>query len=186
MRIISGEFKGRKIEGFNLEGTRPTMERVKESLFAMIQERIRESKCLDLFAGSGNLGLEAISQGAKYTCLVDCNKKAFQTIKNNIINLDVESRVKVLNLDFKKAIENLQDFQFDIIFLDPPYESGFDIEALKIIIEQNMLSEEGIIILETDNEKTKKEQLGIMDINVYDLRNYGRVSLFFLNRKEKE
>lgn len=151
MRIISGEFKGRKIEGFNLEGTRPTMERVKESLFAMIQERIRESKCLDLFAGSGNLGLEAISQGAKYTCLVDCNKKAFQTIKNNIINLDVESRVKVLNLDFKKAIENLQDFQFDIIFLDPPYETDYIETSIKLITKYNLVRNEGIIICESNS-----------------------------------
>ena len=79
----------------------------------------------------------------------------------------------------------LKKEKYDIIFLDPPYESDFDIEAVKSIIQNDMLSDEGIIILETDREKEKKEDLKKLDINVYDLRNFGRVSLFFLNRKEK-
>ena len=80
MRVISGKLKGRKIEGFDLDGTRPTMERVKESLFAMIQDKLDGAVVLDLFAGSGNLGIEAISQGAKKAILVDYNIKAIKVI----------------------------------------------------------------------------------------------------------
>ena len=83
MKIISGKYKGRVLEGFELKGTRPTMDRVKESLFAMIQNNILDSTVLDLFSGSGNLGIEALSEGAKFSYFVDSNKKACQTIKNN-------------------------------------------------------------------------------------------------------
>ena len=91
MKIISGIYKGRKIEGFDIDGTRPTMDRVKESLFAMIQNNIQDSIVLDLFSGSGNLGIEALSNGAKYAYLVDKNFKAVNTIKKNISTIGVES-----------------------------------------------------------------------------------------------
>lgn len=84
MKIISGKYKGRNIIGYDIEGTRPTMDRVKESLFAMIQNYIKDSNCLDLFSGSGNLGLEALSEGAKSCTFIDENKIAIKTIKNNI------------------------------------------------------------------------------------------------------
>ena len=84
MKIISGKYKGRKLDGFDIDGTRPTMDRVKESLFAIIQNYISESIVLDLFAGSGNLGIEALSEGAKYAYLVDKNIKCIKTIENNI------------------------------------------------------------------------------------------------------
>ena len=86
MKIISGTLKGRKINGYDIEGTRPTMDRVKESLFGMIQEYVKESLCLDLFAGSGNLGLEAISNGAKMCYFNDKNIKCIKTIQKNIVD----------------------------------------------------------------------------------------------------
>ena len=186
MRIISGKARGTKLKTLEGWDTWPTLDRIKESLFNIIQNEIYDAKVLDLFAGSGALGLETLSRGAREATLCDNSNKAIAIIKENIEKTHFEKQTKILKMDYKKVLKILEDQKFDIIFLDPPYESGFDIEALKIIIEQKMLSEEGIIILETDNEKTKKEQLEIMDINVYDLRNYGRVSLFFLNRKEKE
>ena len=186
MRIISGKARGTKLKTLEGLDTRPTLDRIKESLFNIIQNEIYDAKVLDLFAGSGALGLETLSRGAKEAILCDNSNKAVAIIKENVEKTHLKEQVKILKMDYKKVLNMLENQKFDIIFLDPTYDSGFDIEALKLIIEQNMLSEEGIIILETDNEKTKKEQLGIMDINVYDLRNYGRVSLFFLNRKEKE
>ena len=86
MKIISGKYKGRNIVGYDINGTRPTMDRVKESLFAMIQNYIDNSNCLDLFAGSGNLGLEALSNGASSCTFIDNNKIAIKTIKNAITN----------------------------------------------------------------------------------------------------
>ena len=185
LRIISGKARGTKLN--TLEGieTRPTLDRVKESLFNILQNRIYASKILDLFAGSGAIGLELLSRGAKEAILCDNSYKAVQIIKENVIKTHFEDKTKIINNDYKNTLDMLKNEKFDIIFLDPPYESQFDIQAIKIIIDNDMLSKEGIIILETDNEKEKKEMIDKLDINVYDLRSYGRVSLFFLNRKEK-
>ena len=119
MRIISGKYKGKKLEGFNIEGTRPTLDRVKESLFGMIQTYIQNSQVLDLFAGSGALGLEAISNGAKICYLIDNNKEAIKTIKQNSQNFDED--LKIINIDYKKFLKETNE-KFDIIFLDPPYK----------------------------------------------------------------
>ena len=89
MKIISGSLKGRTIEGYNIEGTRPTMDRVKESLFGMIQDYIKESTVLDLFAGSGNLGIEAISNGANICYFIDNNKEVIQVLNKNITTLNI-------------------------------------------------------------------------------------------------
>ena len=150
MKIISGKYKGRNIEGFMIDGTRPTMDRVKESLFAMIQSYLGESLVLDLFSGSGNLAIEALSEGARKAVLVDSNYKAIKVIENNIKTIGIEN-TKVLNMDYKKAIEHLKDKKFDIIFLDPPYKTDYIEEAIKLIENNNILSDDGIIVCESDN-----------------------------------
>ena len=185
MRIISGKARGTKLNTLEGLDTRPTLDRIKESLFNILQNQIYNARVLDLFAGSGALGLETLSRGAKEAILCDNSYKAIKIIEENVKKTHFEKQVKILNNDYKKALDILKNERFDIIFLDPPYESKFDIEALNVIILNNMLSEEGIVILETDHEQERQEALKKMDINVYDLRNYGRVSLFFLNRKEK-
>ncbi len=185
LRIISGKARGTKLNTLEGVETRPTLDRVKEALFNIIQNNIYDAKVLDLFAGSGALGIEMLSRGAKEAILCDKSYKSIQIIKDNVEKTHFEEKAKVVNADYKKILETLRNEKFDIIFLDPPYKSNFDIEALKIIIKQDMLSENGIIILETDCEKKKQEELNRININIYDLRNYGRVSLFFLNRKEK-
>lgn len=150
MKIISGKYKGRNIEGFTIDGTRPTMDRVKESLFAMIQNYIAESSVLDLFSGSGNLALEALSEGANSAVLVDSNYKAVKVIENNIRNISIEN-TRVLNMDYKKAIEYLKDEKFDVIFLDPPYKTDYIEHSIELISKYNILSDNGIIVCESDN-----------------------------------
>ena len=152
MKIISGLYKGRKLEGFDIDGTRPTMDRVKESLFAMIQDYLDNSIVLDLFSGSGNLGIESLSNGSKESYLVDNNKKAIDTIKKNINNIQVEN-AKVLNLDYKKALLYFKDnnIKFDIIFLDPPYKTDYIENSIKLINEYYLLEENGIIICESSS-----------------------------------
>ncbi len=186
MRIISGKARGTKLNTLEGMDTRPTLDRVKESLFNILQNQIYDAKVLDLFAGSGALGLETLSRGAKETILCDNSYKAIRIIEENVKKTHFEKQAKIINSDYKKALNILKNEKFDIIFLDPPYESTFDIDALNVIILNEMLTEKGIIILETDHVEEKQEKLKKMDINVYDLRNYGRVSLFFLNRKEKK
>ena len=148
MKVISGIYKGRNIE-YLIDGTRPTMDRVKESLFGMIQNYIDEAKVLDLFAGSGNLGIEALSEGASFCTFVDSNYKAIKVINNNINNIGINN-TKVLNMDYKKAIQTL-DSKYDLIFLDPPYKTNYIEEAIKLITEYDILSDNGIIICESDN-----------------------------------
>lgn len=164
MRIISGKYKGKKLEGFNIEGTRPTLDRVKESLFGMIQTYIQNSQVLDLFAGSGALGLEAISNGAKTCYLIDNNKEAIKTIKQNSQNFDED--LKIINIDYKKFLKETNE-KFDIIFLDPPYKENQMDKSLRIIEERNLLNKDGIVVCEYEigNSKT--------NLNLIKEKSYG-------------
>lgn len=152
MKIISGKYKGRKIEGFDIAGTRPTMDRVKESLFATIQDYLDSSNVLDLFSGSGNLGLEALSEGAKKAYLVDVNRKATNTIKRNIETINIEN-AEVINMDYIKALHYFkkENIKFDMIFLDPPYKTNCIEKSINLIDQCDLLNDSGIIICESDN-----------------------------------
>lgn len=150
MKVVSGLYKGRNILGFDINGTRPTMDRVKESMFAMIQEYIKGSIVLDLFSGSGNLGIESLSQEASYTYFADKNKKAYLTINKNLSNLGINN-AHVLNLDYKKALQYYREnnIKFNLIFLDPPYDTNYIEESINLITEYNLLQDEGLIICES-------------------------------------
>jgi len=154
MKIISGILKGRTIDGFNIEGTRPTMDRVKESLFGMIQLYLKDSICLDLFAGSGNLGFEAISNGCKKCYFNDKNIKCVNIIKKNIINFNVSEKAKVLNLDYNKCLDYIKEnnIKLDIIFLDPPYKNECLNDVIDYILKNNLLNEYGLIVCEVDRK----------------------------------
>lgn len=172
MRIISGKYKGKKLKGFNIEGTRPTMDRVKESLFGIIQMKLPNSTVLDLFAGSGALGLEAISNGAQKCYLIDNNIEAIKTIKENSQNF--KEQLVIQNIDYKKFLKTV-DEKFDIIFLDPPYQENQMDKALKIIEERNLLNEKGIVICEYEigNPKTnlnliKEKSYGPKKIKIFE------------------
>lgn len=148
MRIISGKYKGRKIQGFDIDGTRPTMDRVKESLFGIIQTYIKDAVVLDLFAGSGSLGIEALSNGSKKAYFIDNNNIAISTIKNNLQNIENGILIKK---DYKEFLKNTNE-KFDIIFLDPPYQLNYINDCLKLIEERELLNKNGIIICEYENE----------------------------------
>ena len=150
MKIISGKYKGRNLEGHNLDGTRPTMERVKESLFAIIQNYVDNAVVLDLFSGSGNLGIEALSEGASFAYLVDFNKKAADTIRKNLNAIGIKD-AEVINLDYKKALNYLKDKKIDLIFLDPPYATNYIEESIALIEKNDLLANNGLIICESDN-----------------------------------
>ncbi len=184
MRVISGIAKGTKLETLNGNNTRPTLDRVKEALFNILQQNILDAVVLDLFSGSGALGIEAISRGAKFSIMCDKSNEAIRIIERNIKKTHFEENTKIIKNDYIKALNSLQEYKFDIIFIDPPYEAKYGVDAINKIIELNLLSKNGIIVLETDNEKRELENLEkIDDVNVYDLRKYGRVHLIFLNRK---
>lgn len=152
MRVISGKYKGKNIEGFNINGTRPTMDRVKESLFGTIQNYVKDSIVLDLFAGSGSLGIEALSNGAKSCYFVDNGREIKKILQQNLTG--IEGSVFV-DSDYQNALASFKtkNIQFDIIFLDPPYYEHLINNAVKLIKEYNLLAPKGIIICEFVDEE---------------------------------
>ena len=188
MRVISGKAKGTKLYSIESKKTRPTLDRVKESLFNILQNRLQDANVLDLFSGSGAIGIEFLSRGAKCAYMCDKSYDAIEIARKNIIKTKLLENAKLINKDYIKCLEDLkkQNIKFDIVFLDPPYETEFAIEACKKIIQFDLLEKEAIIIIETDQENREKSKLKDLDIEVYDCRKYGRVCLIFLRRKELE
>ena len=180
MRVISGKYKGISIDGFNIDGTRPTMDRVKESMFAMIQNKLKNSVCLDLFAGSGSLGIEALSNGAKYCYFVDNNIEVINILKNNL-NKIKDKNYSVINKHYKQALKKFKEenIKFDLIILDPPYKLNLINDILIFINENNLLNKDGIIICEFELEKVfttdfnliKEKKYGSKLVNIYSKTN---------------
>ena len=175
MKIISGIYKGRVLDGFTLDKTRPTMDRVKESLFAMIQDYLPDSIVLDLFSGSGNLGFEALSEGAKEIYLVDNNRKAIEVIKKNADKLGCDG-VNIIHNDYLKALDNFDKNMFDIIFLDPPYNTTYINKSLNKIRELNILKDNGLIVCETDDLK----RIDVSKFKVSKQKKYGNKYIVIL------
>ncbi len=162
MRVISGKYKGRILKGYDILGTRPTMDRVKESVFAMIQDYLNDSVVLDLFSGSGNYGIEALSNGAKRVYFNDYNKKCIQVIKDNLNNCNLEESCVITNLDYLEALNYYKknSIKFDLIFLDPPYQKYIINEILDKINKNELLNKKALIICETtDNKYFVSEEL---------------------------
>lgn len=179
MRVISGKYKGKILIGFDIDGTRPTMDRVKESVFAIIQNNIKNSVVLDLFAGSGSLGIESLSNGASECYFVDNNISLINIIKRNTNNMS--ENIKIIKSDYKNALEIFKNskIKFDIIFLDPPYKLNLINDCLSKIIDYNLLNKEGIIVCEYEDEKLnndaltiiKEKNYGSKKITIYKLKN---------------
>ena len=172
MRIISGKYKGKKLQGFNIEGTRPTMDRIKESMFALIQNKLKEAVCLDLFSGSGSLGIEALSNGARKCYFVDNNQIAIDTIIKNTDGIDNK---EILKKDCFVALDEFKNnVKFDIVFLDPPYHADLINKVLIRLKENKLLNQNGIIVCEledgnisTDFELIKEKRYGNKMIKIF-------------------
>ena len=182
MKIISGKYKGKKIDGYDLNGTRPTMDRVKESLFAMIQDYVKGSVVLDLYSGSGNLAIEAVSNGCKYAYLNDISNDSIKVINNNINSLNIKN-VSISKKDASLLLKDLinNKIKLDIIFLDPPYDTN-EIDKTLTLINNNIqiLSKSALIVCETtisiNYEKYDK-------LIVYKNKKYGQKHVNILKIK---
>ena len=153
MRIITGSAKGTLLDTPEGLETRPTTERVKEALFSMIQFDIEGRRVLDLFAGSGQLGLEALSRGAAGAVFIDSSRQAVDVIMKNAARTRLKERATVASYDYASFLENRgKTERFDIIFLDPPYNTGCMKRALDLISDFGMLNAGGYIVCETDTE----------------------------------
>ncbi len=184
MKVISGTLKGRNYEGYNIDGTRPTMDRVKESLFAMIQDYIKDSLVLDLFAGSGGLGIEAISNGAKKWYFIDNNNEVIKVLTRNIANLNIKNKSSIILSDWKKELNSFatKNIKFDLIFIDPPYDYDVYEKILDKVSNLKLLNNNGLIILEHHNLKLKESY---NDLILYKQRTYGNKSVNIYKYIEK-
>ena len=178
MRIISGKYRGKKLKEFNLDTTKPTLDRVKESIFNLIQFDVQDACVLDLFAGTGALGIEAISRGAKLTNLIDCNLQAIKIIQQNLEG--IVGDYNVFNMDYEKYLLSTRQ-KFDIVFLDPPYKTDLGINALNIIEQRNLLNKNAIIIFETSSDTEFNLDLKNFDITK---KKYGSVVVYKLVKKD--
>ena len=182
MKVISGSLKGRNIVGFDIIGTRPTMDRVKESVFGMIQNHINDSIVLDLFSGSGNYGIEAISNGARKVFFNDYNKKCIKVIKDNLERFNILKQAVITNLDYKKALDmyKKEGFTFDLIFLDPPYKEHIISDILTFVNNNNLLNEKGLVICELTSSELDKSY---GDIVLLKERKYGEKQVFIYQKR---
>ena len=161
------------LASFKGSDIRPTADRVKESLFNILAPEISGANVLDLFCGSGSVGLEAISRGADYVVFNDVSKDSLAVLKKNCAALRVDP--KIYNLDFKELLSVL-DVTFDVIYIDPPYKSGFGREALSIIAKRSLLNTGGVAVFESD--RPFEGEVGLVP---YDERKYGATYLTFFS-----
>ncbi len=178
MRVIGGYLKGRKLTPPKSKSVRPTLDSVKESIFNIIQEW-EDKVILDLFAGTGNLGIEAFSRGAKEVIFVDNDINSIMVVRENLAKFDLIQKSKIYSMDFKAALKKFgkDEKKFDVIFIDPPFKQFYWETAFNLIIETKILTNEGYIITEIPTYKEVKipEQL-----SVYRDREYGQNRLLIL------
>ena len=147
VRITSGEWKNRNLEVPDIDGLRPTSERVRETLFNWLMPSIHKSVCLDLFAGSGSLGFEALSRGAKHCTFVEKSKLAFSQIKTTRTSLNAVNS-EVHNCDAIDFLSSVHNHNFNLVFLDPPFSDDYLISSIESIHEYQLVSKGGYIYIE--------------------------------------
>jgi RNA methyltransferase, RsmD family len=164
LRIISGDAKGRRLVSPLGNETRPTSDRVKESLFNILGDRVPDSSVLDLFAGTGNLGLEALSRGASHCIFIDNSRESIKVVNQNIDILKYRDYCEVYDKDALSALNILskRDIRFNIIFLDPPYHKEIVPQCLEKIELLKLLSSNGIIVAEHDIRDEIPERIGTL------------------------
>lgn len=151
MRVIAGKVRRMTLVAPPGKDVRPTTDRIKETLFNILQSDIIGSSFLDLFSGSGAIGIEALSRGAEYVTMVDNNKEALRCIEYNLDHTHLADEAEVLPMDAVQAIRNLnkRGKVFDIVFMDPPYEKEYEVQALQALAESDIINDDTIIIVET-------------------------------------
>lgn len=173
MRVISGYLRGKKLKTLEGNSVRPTTDKIKESIFNVIQFELYNKTFLDLFSGSGQMGIEALSRGAKEVFFVDKSIKSIKVIKENLENACLKDQSNVILSDSINFLKKTND-KFDIVFLDPPYKIGLLQEALEII--PHVMNDNGIIICENPTDESLKETLD-NSFSVKKIYKYGKIKI---------
>lgn len=186
MRIITGKARGVKLRTLKGEITRPTSERTKEAIFSIIQFEIEGRRVLDAFSGSGQMGLEAVSRGAASATLVDDNKDAIEIIKKNAELTRLSDSIKIVYANILDYLSRGPREAYDIIFLDPPYNSCLIEQTLDCLIKKRMISEGSIIICESNDVLENKIDPHILEnFNIIKNVKYGIAYVAILKMKEQ-
>ncbi|MBM7615836.1 16S rRNA (guanine(966)-N(2))-methyltransferase RsmD [Alkaliphilus hydrothermalis] len=186
MRVISGKARGHRLKPPQGMDVRPTSDRVKESIFNIIQNYIIDSTVVDLFAGTGNLGIESLSRGAQRAYFVDQSRKSVETIKYNLEKTRLISSAEIISSDISSGIKRIahKKVQADLIFMDPPYGKGLINSTLSLIVSTNLLKPSGLIVVEHD--KNDEEILvDTEELTCIRKNNYGNTSISFYQLREE-
>lgn len=184
MRITSGNWRGKSLKTPKGLDIRPTADVVKQALFNIIAPKLNNAHVLDLFAGTGQLGLEALSRGAAHACFVDKGRQSLQILQENIKSLNAENISEVLPLDFNDAMAGLgrRGDRFDVIIADPPYQANLYTQIMQNTVQYNLLKPDGLLVLEHDSADALSVAEGL---ELISQRKYGRRSLMILSAKEE-
>ena len=184
MRVIAGLAKGRKLLPPEGMGTRPTLDRIKESIFNIIQNRVMDAVSLDMFSGTGSLGIEIASRGAKQSYLIEKGDVSYSLLKQNVENLKFQDICTPLKGDCYKYIEEFSKdgIIFNVIFIDPPYAKDMIPPAVELISKYNVLKKDGLIVTKIDSGEIIYE--GNDEITLFDKRKYGNTTVCFYQYKE--
>lgn len=176
MRVVAGKYRAKKLKEFDIDTTRPTLGRVKEAIFSSIQFDLPNAVVLDLFAGTGALGIEAISRGAKMTYFVDSNPEAIKIIKENLKNITEPYQIE--RTEYLQFLKNNNDKKFDIVLLDPPFKTDYGKIAIQYILDNGMLADDGVIVY----EKSKDTKI---DFDNVKTKTYGTVEVCFIRKSDE-
>ena len=185
MRVISGTARGIKLKTISEQTTRPTVDRVKENMFNIIQNGIYNSIVVDIFSGSGSLCIECLSRGAKKAYFIEKNPKCIPYIEENLYKTKLYEKATILNEDYEFFLKKAHrdNLKFDIIFLDPPHKKGMGQKSLQIIENNQLLSENGIIVVEHHPDEDYKDSIGYLI--KYKYKKYGNTALSFYHIEEE-
>ncbi len=178
MRVIAGKAKGFAIKAPKGYTTRPTSDRVKEAMFSAIQFELEDSRVLDIYAGSGALGIEALSRGALFTVFIDNDDKSVEAVKKNLFKTGLSHKALVIKKDAISAINSIND-KFDIIFADPPYAAGVYESMLNAVYKNDILRDNGTIILECS---AKYKPVAAEGFELIKEKIYGGIKLLYLKK----
>ena len=185
MRIISGEARGRTLYAPNGDQTRPTSDKIRGSLFNIMNGRTEGARVLDLFGGTGALALEALSRGADFAVIADSAKPAYEAIRRNAANVlgdAQDARAKLLKADYRQTVAAVSDMRFDLVFLDPPYRmTEVYADAIRRLDAAGMLAEDALIVAERRGTVPVEYPEGF---EICDTRAYGETSVDFVRRRD--
>lgn len=182
MRVVSGKVRGLQLKTIESDATRPTKDMVKEALFSIIMTKTPDALFLDLFAGSGAIGIEALSRGAKKAYFSDNNIECIKIIQENLAKAKMLEDSIVLCEDYLNMLDKIKEVKFDIIFVDPPYNKGLGIKAIERISTYDLLKIDGVLVYETDENEQIPNTIGRYER--FKDKKYGRNVLNFYKRKE--